>query len=101
MNTYRTSSGERVTQSQIDLRTRKAKAQALENQFHEHGYNLCEDCGKNSSGTRLDCSHDYPVGRAKAEGKTEQCWNVKNIIIRCRECHKAKDGLDLKFSKTQ
>lgn len=97
-NTYKTSTGERVTQPQLDRRIREAKATALKIQFEEHGYNMCEECGKNANGTRLDCSHDYPVGRAKAEGKTEQAWNVKNIVIRCRSCHQDRDGLNLKFA---
>lgn len=72
MNTYRCSSGERVTQSQIDSRVRKAKAKALELQHNEHSYNFCEECGRNGNGTRLDCSHDYSVGQSKKDGKTEQ-----------------------------
>jgi len=30
---------------------------------------------------------------AKEEGKTEQCWNVGNIVIRCRKCHQKHDKL--------
>ena len=97
MNTYKTSTGERFTQSQIDARIRIAKAKALELQFNEHGYNFCFQCGSNGSGTRLDMSHDYSVGKAKAEGKTEKCWDVKNLNLLCRSCHKEKDGLDTKF----
>lgn len=97
MNSYKTTWGERFTQSQIDRKIRKAKAEALKRQFEEYGYNFCEECGNNGSGTRLDCSHDYPVGRAKAEGKTEQSWNVKNIVIRCRRCHQEHDKLNLQF----
>ncbi len=97
MNTYQTSTGERVTQPQIDSRIRKAKAEALKNQFNEYGYNYCEECGK-SSGTRLDCSHDISVKKAKENSQTEQCWNVGNITITCRECHQQKDGLALKFN---
>lgn len=98
MNTYQTSQGERVTQSQIDSRIRKAKAQALENQFEEHGWNFCEECGHNGSGTRLDCSHDISVKKAKENGMTEQCWNVGNITILCRSCHQKKDKLNLQFT---
>lgn len=98
MNTYKISTGERVKQSVIDRKIREAKAEALRLQFEEHGWNFCEECGHNGSGTRLDCSHDYSVGRAKSEGKTEQAWNVKNIVIRCRSCHQDRDGLKLKFA---
>ncbi len=98
MNTYVTSYGERLTQGQIETRITAAKAKALENQFNEHDYNFCEECGRNSSGTRLDCSHDISVKKAKENGETEQCWNVGNITILCRECHKEKDKLNLKFT---
>lgn len=98
MNTYQTSTGERVSQSQIDNRVRKAKATALEIQFEEHGWNFCEECGSNGSGTRLDCSHDISVKKAKENGMTEQCWNPGNITILCRSCHQKKDKLNLKFT---
>lgn len=98
MNTYKTSQGERVTQSQVDSRIRKAKAKALQNQFEEHGWNFCEECGHNGSGTRLDCSHDISVKKAKDTGQTEQCWNVGNITILCRSCHQKKDKLNLQFT---
>jgi len=97
MNTYSCSDGTRVTQSQIDSRVRKAKGEVIKSQFDQYGYNFCEECGHNGSGTRLDCSHDYSVGKSKSEGKTEQSWNIKNIIIRCRKCHQEKDGLGLKL----
>lgn len=98
MNTYSTSTGERFTQSQIDRKITEAKAKVLEKQFDEHGYNFCEDCGHNGSGTRLDCSHDISVKRCKEEGRTEQAWNTGNIVIRCRTCHQKLDGLDLRFT---
>lgn len=92
MNTYSASDGTRYTQSQIDRKITQAKAIALEKQFDEHRYNFCEDCGA-SSGTYLDCSHDISVKKAKENGKTEQCWNVGNIVIRCRKCHQEHDKL--------
>ena len=97
MNTYATSTGERFSQSQIERKITEAKAKALEKQRDEFDYNFCEQCGKNASGTRLDCSHDISVKRAKEEGKTELCWDIRNIIIRCRPCHQKHDKLDLQF----
>ena len=87
MNTYSTSDGERFTESQIKAKIREAKAKALQKQIDEYGYNFCEEgqCGKNANGTYLDCSHDYSVGQSKKDGKVEQSWNVKNIVIRCRK----------------
>lgn len=99
MNHYFTSEGERVSQSTVDYRIKKAKAEALKNQHDEHGYNFCESCGVNANHSgKLDCSHDISVKKAKESGKTEQCWNVGNITILCRKCHQNKDGLDLKFT---
>jgi hypothetical protein len=92
VNTYSTSDGTRFTQSQIERKITQAKAKALEKQFDEYQYNFCEDCGI-SQGTYLDCSHEISVKKAKEEGKTEQCWNVGNIIIRCRNCHQKHDKL--------
>lgn len=99
MNTYSTSTGERFTQSQIEKKIKEAKAEALQKQIDEFEYNFCEQCGHNGSGTRLDCSHDISVKRAKEEGRTEQCWNLKNIIIRCRSCHQKHDKLNTQFNK--
>ena len=97
MNTYKSSTGERYTQNQIDRKITEAKAKVIQNQINEYGYNFCEDCGRNASGMRLDCSHDISVKRAKEEGRTEQCWNVKNIVIRCRDCHQKHDKLNLQI----
>lgn len=99
MNTYKTSWGEKVTQSQIDALTRTAKEKVLKAQLNEHGYHFCQNCGKNSSNTDIDCSHNVSVDRAKKTGATELCWDVSNIEILCRDCHTKKDGLNLKFSK--
>lgn len=95
-NTYKTSDGQRFTNSQIDIKIRQAKAKKIQNMLNEHSYIFCEQCGV-SSGTHLDCSHDISVKRAKEEGKTEQCWNVKNITILCRKHHQEKDKLNTQF----
>lgn len=96
-NFYKTSTGEKFTTAQIETKMRVAKAKALEKQFDEFDYNFCEQCGRNASGTRLDCSHDISVKKAKENGQSEQCWNVGNITILCRECHQKKDGLNTQF----
>lgn len=96
-NTYRTSSGEKFTTAQVESKMRVAKAAALEKQYDEFDYNFCEECGRNASNTRLDCSHDISVKKAKENGQTEQCWNIGNITILCRGCHQKKDGLNTQF----
>lgn len=92
MNSYRTSDGSRLKQSVIESLIKKAKAAKLQQQWDESGYNFCEDCGI-SSGTYLDCSHDISVKKAKESGRTELCFDVNNITIRCRKCHQTHDGL--------
>ena len=92
MNSYKTSSGERLKQSVIDSLIRKAKAQKLRQQFDEHGYHFCEIC-KISSGTYLDLSHRISVKEAKESGRTELCFDVENLDVLCRECHKKRDKL--------
>jgi 5-methylcytosine-specific restriction endonuclease McrA len=98
MNTYSTSDGKRFTQSQIDRKIHQAKAEALRLQYEDHGYNFCEECGNNGTGTRLDCSHDISVKKAKENGQSEHAWNPVNITILCRTCHQEKDKLNLKFT---
>lgn len=94
MNTYKTSAGERLKQSVIDSLIRKAKAQKVKQQFEEHGYNFCEQCGI-SSGVYLDCSHNESVKSCKENGRTEKAFDVDNLTILCRKCHQEKDGLNI------
>jgi len=90
MGSYKTSSGERLQKSVIDSRVRKAKKQKINNQLEEFGFNFCEECDK-SSGVYLDCSHDISVDKCQKEGRSELAYDVNNITIRCRECHKIHD----------
>ncbi len=91
MNHYYTSDEERVAKSVIDSKTRKAKSNALSEQFWEFGYNFCEDC-LTSRGVRLDCSHNISVDEAQKTMRTELAWDVNNIKVRCRECHIKHDS---------
>lgn len=97
MNHYQTSTGERVSQSQIDYRIRQAKAKKVANFFDEHSYYHCEEC-KRSSGSWFDCSHIVSVKEAKESGKTELCWDVNNITLLCRSCHTKRDNLNLQYA---
>ncbi len=99
-NTYGTSTGERLKKSVIDQKIRKAKELKLEAMRDEYGYIFCEDCGRNANaGLPLDCSHDISVAKCQNEGKSELAYDINNITIRCRECHKKHDKIDLKFKK--
>lgn len=96
MNSYETSSGERLKQSVIDSLIKKAKGQKIRIQFDDNGYNFCEECGI-STGVYLDCSHDESVKSCKENGRTEKCFDTDNITILCRSCHEKKDKLNIKW----
>ena len=89
--TYSTSTGERLTTSQIETRITYAKGLKLDQQLQELGYNRCEDCLRNATGTYLDCSHDISVKECKESGQAELAFDVNNIMVRCRDCHKKHD----------
>ena len=96
MNTYSTSTGERLKQSVIDGLIRKAKEAKLRQQVDDAGYNFCENCGI-SGGMYLDCSHNESVKSCKENGRTERAFDVDNITILCRSCHKIKDKLHVQW----
>lgn len=98
MNTYSTSSGERLSTAQINSRIVAARVMKFEQQKEEHGYNFCENCLRNASNTVLDYSHIISIKEAKETGRAELCYDNKNTEILCRDCHKVKDKLDLVFS---
>ncbi|RDY58480.1 hypothetical protein [Flagellimonas nanhaiensis] len=94
MPSYKMTNGERVEKSVIDYRVRKAKERKIEMMMLEHGYVFCEEvgCGKNANcGEPIDCSHDISVDECQKMGITEWAWDVKNITMRCRTCHKIHD----------
>lgn len=101
MNSYRTSDGQKVKKSVIDRRIRMAKDRKLQLQRDEHGYNFCEECGKNAMDTYLDCSHDVSVDECQKSGQADKTWDIENITIRCRKCHQVKDKLNLQFNDSQ
>lgn len=92
MNSYKCSDGSRLKQSVIERLISKAKQQKVREQFEEHGYNFCEQCGI-SSGTYIDCSHNISVKEAKETGRTELCFDVNNITMLCRKHHQIHDKL--------
>lgn len=96
--TYSTSTGERLTTSQIDTRTTLAKGILLDNQRQEYGYNFCTECKRNDC-KPLDCAHDISVKEAKETGRAELCWDINNMKIIGRRHHAKKDGLNLQWNK--
>lgn len=101
MNTYQCSDGTRVKQSLVERKITTAKEMKLQQMRFEHGYVFCEECGANENTGPLDCSHEISVKEAKESGRTELCWSVSNIKIRCRKCHQVKDKLNLQYSKNE
>jgi len=97
MNYYRKSNGDRISKSEIDSKVRKAKAEKLEEQREEYGYNFCEQCGR-SSGVYLDCAHVLSVKHCQENGMSEKAYDKGNIRVLCRICHQSHDLLNLKFN---
>ncbi len=91
-NTYSTSTGERLTRTQIEWKIRKAKEQVLRKQREVYGYNFCSVCMRNDC-VPIDCSHDISVKTCLEQGKAELAWDVNNIKPTGRRCHNIKDKL--------
>lgn len=98
MNSFRTSTGEKISKTEIDRRVREAKKQKIQEQLDELGYNRCEECGMNDC-KPLDCSHIESVNDCQRNGYCEKAWALDNIRILGRKCHQQWDGLDLRFKK--
>ena len=96
MNNITLSTGERITRSTFDFRIRKAKKQKIDKMIEEFGFIFCEDCEQNNC-KPVDCSHEIPVSECLKSGKPELAYDINNIIMRGRECHRKKDGLHLQF----
>lgn len=101
MNTYKDSNGNRHPQARIDRKIATAKQMKLEQMRFEYGYVFCEECGVNESAGPLDCSHDISIKEAKESSRTELCWTISNLMIRCRPCHQKKDKLNLQFQENE
>jgi len=89
------SEGNVYTTPQVDRRVHAAKFEKLEQMRDDYGYVFCEEpeCGKNASaGEPIDCSHDESVYKSKQERRVELAWDVNNITMRCRTCHRIHDG---------
>lgn len=96
MSRYKMSNGEWVTKSVIDRKVREAKDLKIKLFFEEYGYIFCEEC-KNNEDTPIDCSHIISVDECQKSGRSELAWDLNNIRLLGRECHKKKDKLNLKF----
>jgi len=89
-NSYKMSNGERVLKTVLDAKVSKAKEQKLEKFIDDNGYAYCEDCGRNDC-KPIDCSHDISVDQCQKQSRAELAWDVANITLRGRPCHKKHD----------
>jgi 5-methylcytosine-specific restriction endonuclease McrA len=87
--------GNRYTQPMINKRLRDSKREFVDDFMLNNDYLYCERC--KSTLRPLDISHDISVGKCKNESEIELIWDKSNFELLCRDCHKRKDGLDLKF----
>jgi len=98
MNHYRTSKNERVSKTYIDTKVKGAKHQKLEQQINDYGYNFCEGFAKEHEST-LDCAHVISVDECQKSGRSELAWDVDNIKILCRSCHREHDKTNIRSAK--
>jgi len=97
MNYHHTSDGNRISKDEIDRNIRKAKAEKIRLHVEEFSYICCTTCGRNDC-KPVDCAHIISVNECQKSGHAELAWDLDNIVLEGRECHKKRDGLDLKFN---
>ena len=76
-NHYLTSTGERITQTQINSRLAKMRNSMMH-------YYICQCCWVNQAN---DHDHTISQKRCKELHKTELIWDEANISFSCRGCH--------------
>ena len=99
MNYFHTSSGERVSKQRIDRNVRNAKQMRLIEQAEMYGYNFCSVCLRNDC-KPIDCAHTESVDSCQKNGYAEKAWDLKNIEIVGRSCHRAHDLNGIISAKT-
>jgi hypothetical protein len=102
MNYYHTSSGERISKIEINRRIHESKRLKLEQQKNEFGYNFCDynedvNCNPDENCHILDCMHIESVDLCQKNGYCEKAWDIDNIRIIGRKCHRIHDKTNLKF----
>ena len=94
MNHYFDNKGNSYTQSQIDYRIRKAGLEIIDLQFLNEGYNYCTKCERNDCG-RIDVAHIVSRKEAKELRQVQLCWDLENLQILGRKCHRKLDRLNI------
>jgi hypothetical protein len=78
-NKYSTSSGERVSQSQID----KRRSDAYKKLYAGEPHPVCAGCNARAQGS----AHLIPQKVAKDNGMADLCWSPENIVPACTRCN--------------
>ena len=91
MNTYSTSTGERVTKRIIDRNIRKAKEIKVREFKNYHGFIHCEIC--NTRKGYIDISHIISVKYCQETGRSELAWAQNNLRFLCRDHHDEHDTM--------
>lgn len=89
----RCSDGTKISRAQLEVKIRQAKKLKLAQFIAEHGYYFCEDCQRNDC-KPIDCSHNISVDECIKSGKADDAYNINNITLRGRACHRKHDGLE-------
>jgi len=87
MNTYKTSTGERVSQATINKNIRLAKMKFYNTLRQEGKSAHCNALGENVYGEPVDCSHIISVADCKNYGMVELAWDINNFQPESRTQH--------------
>ena len=91
MNSFKTSSGERITKGRIDRNIRRAKEIKARTFKNDNAFIYCEKC-EISQGA-IDISHIISVKYCQETGRANLSWDQKNLRFLCRACHNKHDAL--------
>lgn len=80
-NKYTTSTGEQLTQRQIELK----RSWAYRNKHNDNPEYWCHGCGQRAQGN----AHIIPQARCKQLNKAELIWNWDNFFPACHKCNQA------------
>jgi hypothetical protein len=88
MNTYTTSTGERIKESVLDRKIKNAK-NFLKAQLIQDGVprSYCAGCGHNVYDYPIDWSHIISIADCKNYGMADLAYTPENIERECRRCH--------------
>ena len=98
MGYFKCSNGDKVSKANIDKYVRTAKQEKVQAQYAEYGFNFCEG-DEPEHESILDCAHIESVDSCQKNGHAEKAWDIENIKILCRSCHRLHDKTNLKSAK--